>query len=42
MPIGWRSNIPCTGSPQAWYAAIRPCSMEVAARAGKPITSPTA
>jgi hypothetical protein len=29
-------------TPKAWHAAIRPCSMEVEAREGKPITSPTA
>ena len=29
-------------TPKAWQAARRPCSMEVEARLGKPITSPTA
>ena len=42
MPIGWSSWISRTGSPQACWAASRPCSIEVDASAGKPITSPTA
>ena len=42
MPIGCSSLTSCSGSPQAWWAATRPCSIEVAARAGNPITSPTA
>src|SRR5204863_343522 len=28
--------------PNAWQAATRPCSIDVEASAGKPITSPTA
>ena len=30
------------GRPKAWQAAIRPCSIDVEARLGKPITSPAA
>ena len=35
MPIGCSSGIPAVGSPNAWYAASRPCSIDVAASAGK-------
>ena len=30
MPIGYSSATWCSGSPQAWWAATRPCSMDVA------------
>lgn len=42
MPMGWVSWICETGSSQAWWAARRPYSIEVAASEGNPITSPTA
>ena len=42
MPIGSETEIGFTSSPQAWAEASRPCSIDVAARLGKPMTSPTA
>ncbi len=42
MPIGSRSPIERLATPNAAHAARRPCSIAVAARLGKPITSPTA
>ena len=42
MPIGCGASLVETGSPNAWCAASLPCSIEVAASAGKPMTSPTA
>ena len=42
MPIGSSSPIASVGRPSADSAAMRPCSIAVAASAGKPITSPTA
>lgn len=37
------SDVNQFGRPRpAWQAASRPCSMEVAAKAGNPMTSPTA
>ncbi len=41
-PIGRNSPAALTVSPKAVQAARRPCSADVAARLGKPITSPTA
>ena len=32
----------CAATPSAWQAAMRPCSIEVEARLGKPMTSPAA
>ena len=42
MPMGCGTVFGAVCSPQAWCAASLPCSMDVAARAGKPMTSPTA
>ena len=42
MPIGSTVEIAPAPMPKAWHAARRPCSLDVAARLGKPITSPVA
>ena len=42
MPYGNSSATDRAGTPKAWQTASRPCSMDVEARLGKPITSPTA
>jgi hypothetical protein len=43
MPYGRRSATErLYSNPNAWHTATRPCSIEVAASAGKPIASPAA
>ena len=43
MPAGsYWANAALAFDANAWHAATRPCSALVLARAGKPITSPTA
>src|SRR5438477_235831 len=42
MPIGKWSAMGDAGTPSAWQAASRPCSLDVAARLGYPMMSPAA
>ena len=43
MPMGIVSaSFSLKSIPNMWHAATRPCSIEVAARAGKPMQSPAA
>ena len=40
--VGKNSAAAAAARSKAWQAAIRPCSIEVEARLGKPMTSPAA